>query len=175
MWDLSWVREGEGAHLPAGITDERLGIWISYVPVELVQADVGNLVFQRSSTMVAMPEYGFESLKIGAGPPPIRIEEGWLLLHHGVRGLLTETHGWNEPQGSVHYAAGAMILDAADPSRVLARTSEPLMTPETKAETSGTVPNVVFPTAMEEVDGVLCVFYGMADSRIGVARLDRRA
>lgn len=175
MWDLSWVREGEGVHLPAGITDERLGIWISYVPVGQVQADVGNLVFQRSSTMVAMPEYDFESLKIGAGPPPIRIEEGWLLLHHGVRGLLTEAHGWNEPQGGVHYAVGAMILDAADPSRVLARTSEPLMTPETKAETSGTVPNVVFPTAIEEVDGVWCVFYGMADSRIGVARLDRRA
>ena len=67
-----------------------------------------------------------------------------------------------------------MILDAADPARVLARTSEPLMTPAMRAETFGTEPNVVFPTAIEEVDGVWCVFYGMADSRIGVARLDRR-
>lgn len=173
MWDLSWIREGEGVHLPAGVTDERPSIWISYVPVEDARADIGNLVFQRSSSLVAMPEYDFESLKIGAGPPPIRIEEGWLLLHHGVRGLLTEANGWNEPQGSVHYAVGAMILDAADPSRVLARASEPLMTPETKAEISGTVPNVVFPTAIEEVEGVRYVFYGMADSRIGVARLDR--
>jgi predicted GH43/DUF377 family glycosyl hydrolase len=68
-----------------------------------------------------------------------------------------------------------MILDAADPSKVLARTSEPILTPETEAETSGTVPNVVFPTAIEEVDGVRYVFYGMADSKIGVARLDRQA
>ena len=38
---------------------------------------------------------------------------------------------------------------------------------------SGIVPNVVFPTAIEEIDGQLFVFYGMADSKIGVARLDR--
>lgn len=175
MWDLSWVRDGEGVHLPAGITDERLGIWISYVPVEDVQADINNLVFQRSSTLVAMPEYDFEALKIGAGPAPIRVEEGWLLVHHGTKGSLTKGRGWNHPQELVKYAAGAMILDAADPSKVLARTSEPILTPETEAETSGTVPNVVFPTAIEEVDGVRYVFYGMADSKIGVARLDRQA
>lgn len=175
MWDLSWVRDGEGVHLPAGITDERLGIWISYVPVEDVQADINNLVFQRSSTLVALPEYDFEALKIGAGPAPIRVEEGWLLVHHGTKGSLTKGRGWNHRQELVNYAAGAMILDAADPSKVLARTSEPILTPETEAETSGTVPNVVFPTAIEEVDGVRYVFYGMADSKIGVARLDRQA
>ena len=175
MWDLSWVRDGEGVHLPAGITDERLGIWISYVPVEDVQADINNLVFQRSSTLVALPEYDFEALKIGAGPAPIRVEEGWLLVHHGTKGSLTKGRGWNHRQELVNYAAGAMILDAADPSKVLARTSEPILAPETEAETSGTVPNVVFPTAIEEVDGVRYVFYGMADSKIGVARLDRQA
>ena len=175
MWDLGWVRAGEGAYLPAGITDERLGIWISYVPVDDVQADIGNLVFQRSSTLVAMPEYGFEALKIGAGPPPIRVDEGWLLVHHGVGGSLATGGGWDQPQEGLSYAAGAMILDGADPSKVLARTSAPILAPETKAETRGTVPNVVFPTAIEEVDGVRYVFYGMADSRIGVARLDRRA
>ena len=175
MWDLSWVRDCEGVHLPAGITDERLGIWISYVPVEDVQADINNLVFQRSSTLVALPEYDFEALKIGAGPAPIRVEEGWLLVHHGTKGSLAKGRGWNYQQQHVNYAAGAMILDAADPSKVLARTSEPILTPETEAETSGTVPNVVFPTAIEEVDGVRYVFYGMADSKIGVARLDRQA
>ena len=175
MWDLGWVRDGEGVHLPAGITDERLAIWISYVPVEDVQADINNLVFQRSSTLVAMPEHDFEALKIGAGPAPIRVEEGWLLVHHGAKGSLTKGRGWNHRQAHVNYAAGAMILDAVDPSKVLARTSEPLLAPETEAETSGTVPNVVFPTAIEEVDGVRYVFYGMADSRIGVARLDRQA
>ncbi len=66
-----------------------------------------------------------------------------------------------------------MVLDSADPSRVLARTDRPILAPETADEREGTVPNVVFPTAIEEVDGVRYVFYGMADAKIGVARLDR--
>ena len=56
---------------------------------------------------------------------------------------------------------------------MLARTAEPLLAPETEEERSGIVPNVVFPTAIEEIDGTHFVFYGMADSKIGVARLDR--
>ena len=56
---------------------------------------------------------------------------------------------------------------------VLARTSEPLLTAELTEERHGIVPNVVFPTAIEEIDGAAFVFYGMADSRIGVAELDR--
>ena len=171
MWDLGWVRDGEGVHLPAGVTDERPGIWISYVPVADVLADIRNLVNQHSSTLVAMPEFAFEELKVGPGPAPIRVPEGWLLIHHGVRGMLVKGV---DQQAGVNYAAGAMILDATDPSKVLARTSVPILAPETADETAGIVPNVVFPTAIEEVDGVHYVFYGMADSKIGVARLDRQ-
>ena len=47
------------------------------------------------------------------------------------------------------------------------------MSPESEEERSGTVDNVVFPTAIEAVDGRDFVFYGMADSRIGVAELER--
>ena len=169
MWDLGWIRDGEGIHLPAGVTDDRPGIWISYVPVEEVRRDIAALVFQRSHRLVAMPMYDFEELKIGAGPAPIRVDQGWLLIHHGVAGALST--GW-EPQQKVHYAACAMILDAGDPAQVLARTAEPLLSPETDDERSGLVPNVVFPTAIEEIDGVRYVFYGMADSKIGVARLE---
>jgi predicted GH43/DUF377 family glycosyl hydrolase len=169
MWDLGWIRDGEGVHLPAGITDDRPGIWISYVPAEQVRRDLGALVFPRQHRLVARSEYEFESLKIGAGPAPIRVDEGWLLIHHGVSGALAE--GW-QPQQKVHYAAGAMLLDPADPSRVLARTATPLLEPQTPDELSGIVPNVVFPTAIEEIDEQRYVFYGMADSKIGVARLD---
>jgi predicted GH43/DUF377 family glycosyl hydrolase len=70
-------------------------------------------------------------------------------------------------------AAVGMLLDAADPSIVLARSAEPLLAPETDDERSGIVPNVVFPTAIEQIEGQHYVFYGMADSKIGVARLDR--
>jgi len=78
-----------------------------------------------------------------------------------------------DQQQNVRYSAGAMLLDADDPSRVLARTAVPLLEPEVDDERSGTVPNVVFPTAIEAIDGQYFVFYGMADSKIGVARLDR--
>jgi predicted GH43/DUF377 family glycosyl hydrolase len=68
-----------------------------------------------------------------------------------------------------------MISDAVDPSKVPAHTSEPIFAPEAETEPSGTMPSVVFPTVIEEVDGVRHVFYGMANSRIGAARPDRRA
>jgi len=73
----------------------------------------------------------------------------------------------------VNYSAGAMILDAERPWEIICRTSTPLLEPEAAAERSGIVPNVVFPTAIEEIDGVHYLFYGMADSKIGVARIDR--
>ena len=171
MWDLGWIRAGEIPHLPSGITDERPGIWISYVPAELAKADIRALVRPQDHRCVALPRYPYEQLKIGAGPPPVRIDEGWLLIHHGVTGEAPD--GWDPTTQKVEYAAGAMVLDAADPSRVLARTDRAILTPETSDERKGTVPNVVFPTAIEEVDGVRYVFYGMADTRIGVARLDR--
>lgn len=171
MWDLGWFRDGEGVHLPAGVTDERPGIWVSYAPAADVERDLDALVLQGDHRLVALSEHPFEELKIGAGPAPIRVDEGWLLLHHGVIGAIADP--WEPQQQRVSYAAGAMILDPADVSRVLDRSTEPMLTAETEDERSGTVPNVVFPTAIEEIDGVRYVFYGMADTKIGVARLDR--
>ncbi|MGO4783005.1 glycoside hydrolase family 130 protein [Cryobacterium sp. W22_MBD10_FK3] len=172
MWDLDETKPGEGIRVPAGITDQRQSIWISYVPVADAVADVAALTFWRGHRFLAGPEFAFEELKIGGGPAPLRVPEGWLLLHHGVTGILAKAF---DQQQKVNYAAGGMILDADDPTIVLARTSEPLLKAETADETSGIVPNVVFPTAIEEIEGQLYVFYGMADSKIGVARLDRRA
>ena len=68
-----------------------------------------------------------------------------------------------------------MLLDPDDPSRVIARTDMPILAPETSDEREGVVSNVVFPTAIETVGGVRYVFYGMADAKIGVARLDHTA
>ena len=170
MWDLSETKAGQGVIVPAGITDPRLSIWISYVPLDAVRDDLSAITLWQQHRFVAGPEFAFEELKIGGGPPPLRVPEGWLLLHHGVTGFIERGFA---TQKHVNYAAGAMILDAEDPSIVLARSAEPLLAPETEDERSGIVPNVVFPTAIEEIDGAHYVFYGMADSRIGVARLDR--
>ena len=170
MWDLGWILGGDHTYLPAGLDDLRPGIWISYAPAERVQQDITALTHVRDHRLVALPEYEYETLKIGAGPPPRRVPEGWLLIHHGVSGLLAA--GW-APQRHVRYAVGAMLLDPADPGAVLARTAEPLLVPETSEERDGHVPNVVFPTAIERIAGQDYAFYGMADSAIGVARLDQ--
>jgi beta-1,2-mannobiose phosphorylase / 1,2-beta-oligomannan phosphorylase len=171
MWDLGWIRDGEGVHLPAGISDDRPGIWISYVDAAAAEADVRALARPYGHRCVALPEHPYEELKIGAGPPPIRVDEGWLLIHHGVTGEVGP--GFDPTTQKVEYAAGGMLLDPADPARLLRRSAEPILVPETAEERQGTVPNVVFPTAIEEIDGTRFVFYGMADSAIGVARLDR--
>jgi predicted GH43/DUF377 family glycosyl hydrolase len=169
-WDLGSITGGRDVFLPAGLTDPRPGIWISYTPADAVLTDVRALTQVRSHRLVALPEYAYEAVKIGAGPPPLRVGEGWLLIHHGVSGTLAE--GWG-PQEHARYSAGAMLLDPDDPGMVLARSSSPLLEPLVAGEREGTVPNVVFPTAIEEIDGQRFVFYGMADSSIGVASLDR--
>ena len=171
VWELGEIRPGEGAHPPSTMTESRPSIWIAFIPLDAVLADRRELTRWRGNRFLAGPEHPFEELKIGAGPAPIRVPEGWLLLHHGVTGVLEDSMA---QQQNVNYAAGAMILDADEPWRVVDRTDAPLLSAQTRDETSGTVPNVVFPTAIESVDGQLFVFYGMADSKIGVARLDRR-
>jgi predicted GH43/DUF377 family glycosyl hydrolase len=171
MWDLSWIREGEGEPLPHGLAEPRPGIWVSYVSAAEVAADIRALTHVRHHRLVALPEQPWESLKIGGGTAPVRVAEGWLTLFHGVDGHFVRERVL---QPKVRYAAGAMILAADDVSRVISRSSEPLLEPEVAGELDGIVPNVVFPTALEPVDDQSAfVFYGMADSRIGVARLIR--
>ena len=78
MWNLGWIRAGERDVLPIGLDDPRPGIWISFVPVDEVGKDVSRLVRMSGHRLVALPEQPFEVTKIGAGPPPRRVPEGWL-------------------------------------------------------------------------------------------------
>jgi predicted GH43/DUF377 family glycosyl hydrolase len=148
-------------HRPAN--EERPGIWVSFAK------DPRQLVEFTEHRRVAGPEQPWEELKIGAGPPPVRWKDGWLLLYHGVSGRLVEGV---DLQPTVRYCAGAIELDANAVWKVVDRTEAPLLEPETEEERGGIVPNVVFPTAIDDRgDGTADVYYGMADSRIGVARL----
>lgn len=103
----------------------------------------------------------WESLKIGAGPVPIETPEGWLLLYHGVR---STCNGFN-------YSMGAALLDLDEPWRVRARLPHPILLPEAPYESTGLVPNVIFPCAAlhDEPTGRLAVYYGAADTHIGLA------
>lgn len=169
MWDLSFANPREIAPLPVGVTDARPGVWISYVPIADVAGDPSALARPRTHRPVALPEHDWERIKIGAGPAPLRTDDGWLVVHHGVSGRTVG--GTFDLQQHVRYSAGALLLDADDPSRIVARSAQPLLEPASDAERHGTVANVVFPTALERVDDTFYLFYGMADSRIGVARL----
>ncbi|CAN5592773.1 glycosidase [soil metagenome] len=171
MWDLSWVSAAAGEPLPHGLTDPRPGIWVSFVPATKVESDIRALTHLEGHRLVALPEQPWEALKIGGGTAPVRVDEGWLTVFHGVRGEYVREL---VQQPKVSYAAGALILAADDVTHVLARSASPLLEPALAEELVGIVPNVVFPTALELAgDGVGYVFYGMADSRIGVARLQR--
>ena len=164
MWDLSFILPGEGEPLPAGLADPRPGIWVSFAPADAVAADLAELTRLEQHRLVALPEQPWEALKIGGGTPPIWIEEGWLVLHHGVTGAAARGF---DVQPKVHYSAGALVLDAGDVTRVIARSTTPLLEPELPEEVTGTVGNVVFPTAIEPAQNgdasAFDVYYGMAD------------
>lgn len=170
MWEI----EGQEPSLPTGITDDRAAIWISYVALEDARDDLKALLRPWGHRELAASEYDWEVLKVGGGPPPVRVPEGWLFLHHGVSGTIAGSSF--DQQKNVFYAAGGMILSADDPTVIVARTEEPLLAPETDEERVGIVGNVVFPTAIlpvEQAEGSeeLFCFYGMADEAIGVARI----
>lgn len=103
----------------------------------------------------------WENLKIGAGPAPIETNVGWLVFYHGVV---------NTANGYV-YSMGGAILDTDEPSKVLYRSKNFLLTPEEWYEERGFVPNVVFPCATlhDAESGKIAVYYGAADSYVGVA------
>lgn len=167
-WDLAEVSHLGYEAVPRGIDDPRPAIWVSFADAERVEFDIGALVELDQHREVAACRYPWEQLKIGAGTPPIRTAHGWLIVHHGVAG---EFQPGVDHQQLLRYCAGVIVLDPADVTRVVYRSAEPLLEPDVDAEQEGIVPNVVFPTAIDVRDGHADVFYGMADSRIGLARL----
>ena len=87
------------------------------------------------------------------------------MLYHGVEGQ--REAGREQP---LCYSAGVLLLDAYDPRKVVYRSPDSILAPDVPAELVVVVPGVVFPTGVDvRPDGRLDVYYGMADSRIGVA------
>jgi predicted GH43/DUF377 family glycosyl hydrolase len=99
--------------------------------------------------------------KVGISGPPIETKHGWLLLYHCVS---------RKTQPMTYYVATA-LLDLKDPSKVIARRKVPILEPETPYELYGQVNNVVFPCGAVIIGDELFVYYGGADSVIGVATM----
>ncbi len=86
MWDLDEVRLGQGRRPPAGVPDPRDSMWISFVALTDAQSDLTALTRWSQHRFLAGPVYDWEALKIGGGPAPVRVPDGWLLIHHGASG-----------------------------------------------------------------------------------------
>jgi predicted GH43/DUF377 family glycosyl hydrolase len=111
--------------------------------------------------LVMEPAFAWEASKIGGGAQPIRTDAGWLEVYHGV------------DENSV-YRLGIVLLDLEDPSKVVKRQPEPILEPELPWELEGDVPNVVFSCGAVLLGTELWVYYGGADTVIGVAKGDVR-
>jgi predicted GH43/DUF377 family glycosyl hydrolase len=156
---------------PRIVYSYRESIWISFCPLGDA-CEPYHLCHFTLHKRMASPVEAWEALKIGGGTPPVMTRHGWMIVYHGV-------HELDEPSTVAHklcYSAGVMILAEKKPP-ILYRSPEPILTPELPQEKIGTVANVVFPTAIDRRTDLgqpdrYDVYYGMADNRIGVARLD---
>ena len=111
---------------------------------------------------VLLPERGgpwWDGLRIGVGAPPLRTEEGWLLIYHGVKEMAERPV----------YRLGLALLDLQNPRRVLARASEWIFAPETDYEQRGLVPNVVYTCGALLRGDEVWMYYGAADTVIALA------
>ncbi len=146
---------------------ERESTRIAYVPLEPALKDVRALLDVRESALVLEPDAPWCRIKTGAGTPPVRIAEGWFSIFHGV-----DARDAGDGKFTMQYSAGFVVHDAERPHIVRYRSQTPVMVPEGPDETHGIVNNVVFPTALCELGSRTYEFYyGMADARIGRARL----
>ncbi|MHC4873119.1 MAG: glycoside hydrolase family 130 protein [Planctomycetota bacterium] len=122
-------------------------IWISRSP---------DLHFWgNSELLIKCRSDRWDCVKIGAGPPPIKTDEGWLVIIHAVCGSCA----------GHYYTVGTALLDLDDPYKLIGRSTGCIMRPEAEYEQRGFVPNVIFPAgAIVEDDGTVKVYYGAADN-----------
>ena len=101
------------------------------------------------------PQYPWEFIQIGNCGSPVLTDAGWLVVTHGVGAMRK-------------YALGCALLDRDDPSKVIGRTKEPILT-AVDADRSGYVPNVVYTCGVMKVGERLLIPYGISDSAVGFA------
>ena len=127
--------------------------------------DAENLYFVTSDDLytwnggavILKPKFAWELIQIGNCGSPIELDEGWLLFIHGVGPIR-------------RYAIGAVLLDKTDPTRVLARSREPLLRPAA-LERGGYVPNVVYSCGGLRQGDSIVLPYGVSDTFANVTTL----
>lgn len=119
----------------------------------LIESD--TLTHWDEGQLLLTPEYPWELVQIGNCGPPIELDEGWLVLTHGVGAMRK-------------YSIGAVLLDKHDPSKVIGRTREPILAAANE-DREGYVPNVVYSCGALRHGDKLFIPYGVADSSVAFA------
>lgn len=135
----------------------KANMWLSFSPDLKHWGDHMVLMEAREGS-------AWDAGKIGLSPAPLETEEGWLIVYHGVR---------NTASGAI-YRMGLALLDRDDPRRVIRRATDWVFGPTEPYEFAGDIPNVVFSCGMvaDADSGQLRLYYGAADTRIGLATAD---
>lgn len=124
-----------------------------------------DLQFWGDEQVIMTTRGGYwDASRIGAAAVPIEIDQGWLLLYYGAK----------DTSAGPLVRLGAVILDREDPSKVIARSDIPILSPRERYERVGDIPNMVFSCGAIVRDDEVWVYYGASDSCIclGTARID---
>ena len=116
-----------------------------------------NIRVWDRATLVQQPRFTWEFVQVGNCGSPIETEAGWLVLTHGVGPMR-------------RYCIGATLLDRKDPTKLIGRLDEPLLTPGPD-ERMGYVPNVVYSCGSLVHNGLLVIPYGISDAATGFATI----
>ena len=155
--DRGWTKSGAILDAPVngkywmyfGDTD----IWAAHSPDLLHWTVVEEPVLRRRPGR-------FDSRLVEPGPPPVRTDDGILLLYNGADDDLV-------------YVNAQALFDPSDPTRLLERSETPFLAPSTRLEQEGQVPNVVFIEGLVSFRNRWLLYFGMGDSGIGVAVAER--
>jgi predicted GH43/DUF377 family glycosyl hydrolase len=159
-WNVKWTKSG--AIVPEKINGK---YWMYYLgdakgkDTQMGIAYSDDLLHWRDEldhpVLSSRPGW-FDSQVVEPGPPPIVTPQGILLIYNGADDKLVYSTGW-------------VLFDKHDPTKVLARSSEPIFAPEKDWEKVGQVPNVVFVEGMVRDGQRWLFYYGGADKNVGVA------
>lgn len=112
----------------------------------------------RHRHLMGLRDGFWDETRIGAGAAPFRIDDGWLEVYHGA-------------DRDNRYCLGAVLLDAREPWKVLARSGEPIFAPQANYERTGFFGHVVFSCGLLFEENTLKIYYGAADTTICYAEM----
>jgi predicted GH43/DUF377 family glycosyl hydrolase len=137
-------------HRPISAEYGRREMWIAESP--------DLICWGNHKRVLEMRDGMWDSARIGPSSVPFLIEQGWLEIYHGA-------------DEKNRYCLGAVLFDRDDPSKVLARSGQPLLEPQEHYEIEGFFGNVVFNCGVLCEDGQCKIYYGAADTCMAYAEI----